>query len=94
MANKLRISKQCIEVAFDIQDAPKLNKFYPVHYNRKKTIGTLSVRNIPEVLSVLRGIDETNADSLPESIKKIYHNEISARRRIDDLMANGPIATL
>ena len=91
MANKLRISKHSIEIAFDSQDASLLEQFYPVHYNRKKTIGTLSIRNIPEVLKVFRNIDESNAHTLPEQIRKLYFNEISARRRIDDLMTNGPI---
>lgn len=90
MANKLRISKQCIDVAFDSQDADKLEQFYPVHYNRKKTVGTVSIRHLPEVLKVFRNIDESNAYTLPEQIRDLYFNEISARRRIDDLMTNGP----
>ncbi len=91
MANKLRISKHSIEIAFDNQDAPLVGQFYPVHYNRKKTIGTLSVRNLPEVLKVFRDIDESKAYALPEQIRKLYFNEINARRRIDDLMKNGPV---
>jgi len=91
MANKLRISKHCIEVAFDNQDAPLLEQFYPVHYNRKKTVGTLSIRNIPEVLKVFRNIDESNAHTLPEQIRNLYFNEVNARRRLDDLLTNGPI---
>lgn len=94
MANKLRISKQCIEVAFDSQDAALLNNFHPVHYNRKKTVGTLSIRNIPEVLKVFRNIDESNAHVLPEQIRTLYYNEVSARWRIDDLMTNGPTGSL
>lgn len=90
MANKLRISKQCIEVAFDSQDAPLLEKFYPIHYNRKKTQATISPRHLPEVLKELRGITEDSVDTLPETIRGLYNNEIYARRRIDDLMANGP----
>jgi SNF2 family DNA or RNA helicase len=90
MANKLRISKQCIEVAFDNQDAKLLEQFYPVHYNRKKTQATLSIRLLPEVLQLLRGIDETNAFNLPENIKQLYYKELYARRYIDALMKNGP----
>lgn len=90
MANKLRISKHCIEVAFDSQDAPKIEQFYPVHYNRKKTQATLSIRLLPEVLRVLRNIDESNAEQLPNSVKSLYWHEIYARRRINDLMTNGP----
>lgn len=91
MANKLRISKQAIEVAFDSQDAPIIEQFYPVHYNRKHTIGTMSIRNLPEILAALRHIDESNAESLPDSIKTLYYSELSARRRLDDLLANGPV---
>lgn len=90
MANKLRISKNLIEVAFDGQDATLLNQFTPVHYNRKRTVAKLSIRYLPEVLKAFRGIDETNADSLPDSIKALYYKELYARRRIDDLMQNGP----
>lgn len=91
MANKLRISSHFIDVAFDGQDAQKLEQFYPVHYNRKKTQATLSSRNIPEVLKVFRGIDEDTLDAVPESVRYLYHKEISARRRIADLLKNGPI---
>ena len=91
MANKLRISGHVIEVAFDNQDALLLEQFYPVHYNRKKTQASLSIRLLPEVLKVFRNIDETNADYMPVSIRELYWQEIYARRRIDDLMTNGHI---
>lgn len=90
MANKLRISKHVIEVAFDNQDAPKLEQFYPVHYNRKKTQASLSIRNLPEVLKVLRGVDETNIGSLPASIQELYCAEMSARSRMEELRYFGP----
>ena len=91
MANKLRISKQAIEVAFDSQDASLIEQFSPVHYNRKRTVGTLSIRHLPEVLKVFRNIDETNAHTLPELISSLYFSELAARRRIDDLLENGPV---
>lgn len=90
MANKLRISKNLIEVAFDDQEASLLNQFAPVHYNRKGTEAKISIRHLPEVLKVFRGIDETNADTLPAAIKTLYYKELYARRRVDDLMQNGP----
>ena len=90
MTNKLRISSDIIQIVFDNQDAHLLEGFYPVHYNRKKTEAKLSSRYLPEVLQVFRGIDEHNADSLPPSIKELYWKEIYARRRVDDLMQNGP----
>lgn len=90
MANKLRISKHCIDIAFDSQDSALLGQFHPVHYNRKKTAGTLSIRHLPEVLKTFRSIDENNACMLPDNIRELYYNEINARRRIDDLLVNGP----
>ena len=91
MANKLRISDNLIEIAFDSRDAALLNDFYPVHYNRKKTEAKLSCRLLPEVLKSFRNVDESNADSLPPSIRELYWKELYARRRIDDLLMNGPL---
>lgn len=90
MANKLRISSRFIDVAFDSQDAQKLEQFYPVHYNRKKTQATISSRNIPEVLKVFKGVDETNIACVPESIRELFNKELNARRRMSTLMTNGP----
>ena len=90
MANKLRVSSNVIEVAFDSQDAPKLEHFYPVHYNRKKTEAKLSIRNLPEALKVLRGIDETNVHTLPESVRSLYYKELEARQHVDALIKYGP----
>lgn len=94
MANKLRVSSDRIEIAFDSpEDAKLLENFYPIHYNRKKTIATLSCRFLPEVLETFRGITVNNADSLPPAIKELYWNELYARRRIDDLLHNGPASS-
>ena len=91
MANKLRISSNLIEVAFDSQDALKLESFYPVHYNRKKTQGSLSIRNLPEILATFRNIhDDVEAQALPVQIRDLYFKETAARRRMDDLLTNGP----
>lgn len=90
MANKLRISKQCIEVDFDVRGALMLNDFFPVHCNRRGTTAVLSIRHLPEILRIFRDIDETNSDTLPESIRHLYYKELYARRCIDDLMKNGP----
>lgn len=91
MANKLKISKACIEVLFDNSDAAMLEAYYPIHYNRKRDKARISIRNIPEVLSNFRGIDLQNADSLPPTIKDLYFKELSARHHIFDLMQNGPV---
>lgn len=90
MANKLRVSGNVIEVAFDSKDAALLENFYPVHYNRKKTQASLSIQYLPEVLKVFRNIDESNANTLPDSIRDLYYRELDARRRVNDLLQNGP----
>lgn len=90
MANKLRISDNSIEIAFDGSDAALLNDFFPVHYNRKGNVATLSIRHLPEVLKVFRGVDETNADLLPAKIKELYWNERWARRDMQKLLSDGP----
>ena len=91
MANKLRISSNVIDVAFDSQDALKLESFYPVHYNRKKTQGSLSIRNLPEILATFRNIhDDVEAQALPVQVRDLYFRETAARRRMDDLLTNGP----
>lgn len=91
MANKLRVSKSHIEIAFDCEDAPKLEQFYPVHYNRKKTQATVSARLLPEVLQVFRNIDDFNVECLPFNIRNMYWEEKLARHRMDDLLTNGPV---
>lgn len=90
MASKLRISSRFIDVAIDSQDVKKLEQFYPIHYNRKKTQATISSRNIPEVLKVFKGVDDSNIDCVPDSIRYLYHKELEARRRINALMTDGP----
>lgn len=91
MANKLRLSNNLVEIAFDSQDAPLLDKFYPVHYNRKKTEAKLSIRLLPEVLKVFRRVyTEDQAMALPVQVRDAYFRELEARRRMDDLMTNGP----
>ena len=93
MQTKLRLSSQGIVVMYannDLETIDKLNKYYPVHYNRKGTEATLSARFIPEVLKDFRGIDESNIVSAPQQIQSLYWRETAARRRIDDLMQDGP----
>lgn len=88
--NKLRISHNMIEVTLNGDPATLLNDFYPIHWNRKKTEAKLSCRFLPEVLDKLRGITEETAFELPPSIQELYWNELYARRRISDLLLNGP----
>lgn len=91
MASRLRIFKNSIEIDFDTHDAVLLNDFFPVHCNRRGTTATLSIRNLPEVLKVFRGIDESSEAALPENIAMLYYKELYARRCMDDLMKNGPV---
>lgn len=96
MQSKLRLSSQSITVIYDHNDfetIDKLSKYYPVHYNRKGTEATLSARFIPEILKDFRNTDESNIVSAPPQIQSLYWHEISARRRIDDLMVNGPVGS-
>ena len=94
MTNKLRVSEQVIQVLYGSGDANTravLDNFYPVHYNRKHTEARLSVRNIPEVLEMLRGVDERNIDTVPLNIQELFWREIHARRRVADLLQYGPV---
>lgn len=93
MQTKLRLSSQGITIMYDNNDLATietLSNYYPVHYNRKGTEATLSARFIPEILKDFRNIDESTIVSAPPQIQQLYWREISARRRIADLMQNGP----
>ena len=93
MNNKLLISDKLIEVRYqatDLETRSILSGFYPVHYNRKGTEAKLSARQLPEVLKALRGIDGSNIDTAPQQIRTLYWKEIMSRRRVSDLLANGP----
>lgn len=93
MPSKLLISSNNIRIELGGEGIKLLDDIYPVHYNRKKTIATVSIRLLPEILSRFRNIDESNADSMPAKIRELYWKEIYARRRITDLMKNGPIGS-
>lgn len=86
----LRLSKDCIKISVDRRDSELMNHFYPVHYNRNGTEAKVSNRYLPEVLKVFRGVDETNADSLPGPVKQQFWYELYVRRRVEDLITNGP----
>lgn len=66
-----------------------LQKFYPVHSNRKKTEHRLSIRYIPEVLEYLRGVTCENIDTAPLAVQGYYHKEIQARERVRQLISFG-----
>lgn len=92
--NKLKFTDDCIEIISDtfdekLQDA--LEKLYPAHSNRKKTAYKVSIQKAPEVLKLLRNIDETNCGGAPFKIQEYVLNELSARETIADLCLNGPV---
>lgn len=87
--NKLYFSDSCIEIAVDKGDDATLSKLcelYPIASNRSKTLFKTSLRNTPEVLKLLRGIDETNIDTAPLQIQKYFRKELEARRGVDSIM--------
>ena len=93
MQNKLRVFKDRIEVLClreDNETQDMAMQFYPVHFNRKRTVFTISARKAPEVFKAFRGIDDRNILSTPEIIQQAYFSEIQRRRAIDDLLTNGP----
>ena len=93
MANKILFTPNCIEVQCDRNDTDtqaKLVDFYPIHMNRIRTSFKLSIHNTPEVLKILRGIDETNIESAPPAIQNYFYKEIRQRENVADLLKNGP----
>lgn len=93
MANKLRVSKQCIEVLCDRNDYETqllVAKFYPVTSNRIKTHFFLSPRLLPEILKIFRGVDASNIEDAPRQIRELYFEEMRTREATAELMVNGP----
>lgn len=89
---KLRISDKSIGFVFEGPTRePIEDTFYPVHFNRKKTEAKISCRFLPEVLEYMRNINEENIErNAPSQIQELFWNELYARRRISDLLTNGP----
>lgn len=93
LKNKILISRNCIEVQCDRNDYETqklLASIYPVSANRIKTQYRMSVRLVPEILKLLRGIDDTNIHTAPQRIQDYYYKELAARDKVDDLIRNGP----
>lgn len=93
MTNKLKLSKQLVEVSYtpdDLETREKLSRFYPVHYNRKCTVAQLSARLIPEVLESFRGLTKDSIAAAPEKLQELYWSELNARAMINALLENGP----
>lgn len=93
MQNKLRFFNDRIDVLCDKMDQEtqqKVQQFYPVHFNRSRTLFTISIRKAPEVLAAFRGITDDSILSAPQAIQHAYFSEIQRRRVLDDLRTNGP----
>lgn len=88
ISNIIQLTSQCITVkGSDADTLTKLQEFYPVHSNRKRTEHKLSIRSAPELLASLRGV--TSGDELPPAVSKYYNGELEARRRIAALLEYG-----
>ena len=90
MSNKLSVSSNCIVVTCEPDDTDtlhKLQQFYPVHSNRKKTEHKLSIRQLPEVLQTFRS---DKLDKLPAAIHCLYMCELLARDVTAQLISYGP----
>ena len=93
MSNKIFFTNNCIEVQCDRNDLDtqkKLTAFYPVHKNRINTNYKMSPHYAPEILKLLRNIDETNIDTAPLAVQNYFYKEIRLRENMADLLKNGP----
>jgi len=93
MQNKILFSSNCIEVQCDrtdIDTQSKLVDIYPIHKNRINTSFKMSPHKAPEILKLLRGIDETNIAAAPTKIQEYFYKEINWRQDYADLVKNGP----
>lgn len=87
------MSKNCVEVQCDRNDIDTqalMTNFFPLHVNRIKTSYKLSIHHLPEVLSLLRGIDESNIHEAPDKVQYYYNKEMAIRNNLSDLLENGP----
>lgn len=92
ISNKISLTRQCITIKCDEGDTSTieaLQKFLPVHSNRKKTEHRVSIRHVPELLQELRGTTPENVDTAPHAIQQYYNNEIEARTKIAKLIEFG-----
>lgn len=93
MRNKLLLTKHGIEVQCernDVDTHAKLTNIYPVHSNRIKTQHKISIRKVPEVLQLFRGINVDNIDTAPLKVQEYFYKELAIRSNVEDLIANGP----
>lgn len=92
ISNKISLTRQCITVKCNEGDTATieaLQKFLPVHSNRKKTEHQVSIRHAPELLHELRGLTPDNLDTAPLAIQEYFFNELHARDQIHCLIEHG-----
>lgn len=92
ISNKINLTRQCITVKCEEGDTATieaLQKFLPVHSNRKKTEHRVSIRHAPELLRELRGLTPDNLDAAPLAIQGYYNDELDARSKIAKLIEFG-----
>lgn len=92
ISNKISLTRQCVTVKCDEGDTATieaLQKFLPVHSNRKKTEHRVSIRHVPELLQELRGLTPDNLDAAPLAIQGYYNAELEARSKIAKLIEFG-----
>lgn len=93
MGNKILMSRNCLEVHCDRSDYETqqlLTSIYPAHVNRIKTQYRMSIHKVPEVLKLLRGIDDSNICTAPQRVQEYYYREKAIRENVADLIQNGP----
>jgi hypothetical protein len=93
VSNKLLINHKYIEIQCDKNDWETHNlvsQIPYVHSNRTKTKFRTSSHNIALVLKLFRGIDESNVDTLPPSIREIWDMEINKQTSTKALLEHGP----
>lgn len=93
MSNKLLINHKYIEIQCDKNDWETQNLISQipyVHSNRTKTKFRTTSRNIALVLKLFRNIDETNVDSLPPNVRKVWDAEMYKQTATEKLLKQGP----
>lgn len=93
MRNKILMSRNCLEVQCDRNDAETqqlLTSVFPIHVNRIKTQYRMSIHMVPEVLKLMRGIGVDNIHTAPPQVQEYFFKELATRSNVEDLVTNGP----
>lgn len=82
MANRLIFTDTCIEIHCernDVETIRLLSQIYPVHKNRINTLFKVSLRLVPEVLQLFRGVSWENIHTAPRKVQVLWEREQRAR---------------